>query len=195
MADKSGASTVWWWVGWILLTIVSFFISCAFWTPFIAGHFGSMDKSGASVLWVAAVFGSWMVLLVPLIVVMYHKVDKAYEDARIAREKAAVEKGKTETRVQSVLIDPVDRLLDKKLVDKLRCVPESIKKGHLVTATLRDGRKIDHVFVKDKKEVLGVYGMSRIDFKIGDIIDLEPADLDRLPAFKAEEWLRLDGVC
>src|SRR3990167_5619830 len=75
-----------WWVGWIVLTIASFFVSCYFWTGFIAKHVGPMDQNGVPILWVAAVFGSWMVLLVPLIIVMYNKVDRSYEDARMHRE-------------------------------------------------------------------------------------------------------------
>ena len=86
---KKSENTVLWWVGWIALTILSFFACCYFWTGFIARHIGGMDTGNAPILWVTAVFGSWMVLLVPLIIVMYAKVDKAYEDARIRRESAA----------------------------------------------------------------------------------------------------------
>lgn len=78
-------STILWWIGWIVLTIVSFFVSHWFWTPFIAKHAGDMSRPGVPLLWVTAVFGSWMVLLVPLIIVMYNKVDRAYEDARSAK--------------------------------------------------------------------------------------------------------------
>ena len=63
-----------------------------------------------------------------------------------------------------------------------------------MTAVLRDGRKIENVFIRDKKDVLGVYGVDSLPFRIRDIVDLETAELDRLPNFKAENWLRLDGV-
>ncbi len=63
-----------------------------------------------------------------------------------------------------------------------------------MTAVLRDGRKIENVFIRDKKDVLGIYGVDSLPFKISDIVDLETADEGRLPDFKAENWLRLDGA-
>ncbi|OGW82453.1 MAG: hypothetical protein A3C47_03720 [Omnitrophica bacterium RIFCSPHIGHO2_02_FULL_51_18] len=191
---NEGQSTVLWWIGWILLTILSFFVSCYFWTGFIAKNVGGMDKPGVPVLWVTAVFGSWMVLLVPLIVLMYSKVDKAYEDARIARETAALDKAKTAFRVRSVFVEPKKRILTKALSQKLKQFPETLKKAHLVTATLKNGRRVENVFVVYRREVLGVYDRDSLDFEIKDIADLERADLGRLPDFKSEKWLRLDGI-
>ena len=66
--------------------------------------------------------------------------------------------------------------------------------GHLVTVTLKDGKKIENVFVMGKREVLGVYGADKMPFAVKDIENIEPADLDKLPAFEAEKWLRLDGI-
>src|SRR5205823_2536522 len=86
----SGTQTIFWWVVWITLTIASFFLAAAFWTPVIASKFGSIRETRTSVIWIVAVFGTWMAALVPLIIVMYSKVDKAYEDARLRREKAAL---------------------------------------------------------------------------------------------------------
>ncbi len=192
--QKKDRSTVLWWIGWIALTIVSFFVSCAFWTPVIARRIGGMDTPNAPILWVAAVFGSWMVLLVPLIIVMYAKVDKAYEDARIARESTAFQKARSEFNIRSILVDESARTLEARLTAKLKKVPTAIRRGHLVTALLKDGRRVENVFVLDRKEVLGIYGAEVLDFKISDITNIEPANLDALPAFQAEKWLRLDGV-
>ena len=181
-----------WWVGWITLTILSFFASSYFWTGFIAKHFGDMHKAGAPALWVTAVFGTWMLFLVPLIIVMYNKVDKAYEDARITRETAAFQKTKSEFKIRSILIEESKRLLKPALSQKLKQLPEIIKKGHLVTAILKDGRRIENVFVMAKREVLGLYDQESLSFEIGDIVDFEPAA--EIPDFKAGKWLRLDGV-
>ena len=93
-----------------------------------------------------------------------------------------------------IVIEDSERLLSEVLSHKLRIMPETIKQGHLVTATLRDGRKIENVFVRNKKDVLGIYGVDSLSFRICDIVDLEASDLDRLPRFKPENWLRLDGV-
>ncbi len=197
-ASKQRENTVFWWMGWITLTILTFFLAAWFWTGVIASRYGTMDRPGAPALWVAAVFGSWMLLLVPLIVVMYNKVDRAYEDVRLAREAAASEKARKGFTIRSILVEEPDRLLPKAAAKNLKSVPETIRqgyqsKGHLVTAVLKDGRRVDNVFVLDREQVLGVYDRTTLDFRIADIVELIPADLDRLPAFRPEKWLRLDG--
>lgn len=194
MDKTSGRAAVLWWLGWIALTIISFFISCWLWTPIIAKHVGPMDKTGVPLIWITAVFGSWMVLLVPLIVVMYTKVDKAYEDARMTRESKAYLKAKTESGINSVYIEPEKRRLPKEFSERLKKWPETIKRGHLVTVVLNSGERVENVFIKDRKEVLGVYGVDNVSFTAADFKDIEPADTASLPAFEAKGWLRLDGV-
>ncbi len=187
-------STVFWWTGWILLTIVSFFVSCIFWTRIIATHVGNMHRPGVPILWVATVFGSWMVLLVPLIIVMYNKVDKAYEDTRMARETAQFSRTRSELGPRSVSVETSKRVLPKELTERLKRLPETIRGGHLVTVSLRDGRKIENVFVANKKEILGIYNTEEMSFSADDISDLLLADLDKLPLFEAQKWLKLDGI-
>ena len=183
----SGTQTIFWWITWIVLTIVSFFAAAAFWTPIIAKKFGSIHETRTSVIWIVAVFGSWMAALVPLIIVMYSKVDKTYEDARMRREKAAL-------RFKSIQVDRSKRLLPPDLSAKLKESPEVISGGHLVTALLKDGRKIENVFISDKNEILGIYDAEELTFEGKDIRDIEPADLNKLPSFMTPQWLRLDGV-
>lgn len=191
---KEKDATILWWMGWITLTVATFFVAGWFWTGFIADHYGPMSRPGAPLLWVTAVFGSWMVLLVPLIILMYNKVDKAYEDARIARETSAFNKAKETFKIKSVLVEENDRRLGRTITEKLKKMPEAVRRGHLVTALLKNGRRVENVFVLDKKWLLGVYGEDHPTFQAVDISDVEPTDLDRLPDFKASEWLRLDGV-
>lgn len=193
-AKPKSNSSVLWWIIWILLTIGSFFVSAHFWTWFIADKVGNIRQPGVPILWVTAVFGSWMVLLVPLIIVMYNKVDKAYEDARIRRELAALEKSQQTSVCRIIAVDASDRQLSETLSWKLRKTPETIKRGHLVTVILRDGKKYDHVFIADRTEILGIYGHHTLPFQTDEITDLEPADLKCLPDFKEDHWLRLDGV-
>jgi len=192
--NKQDNLAILWWVGWIAVSILTFFVSCFFWTRFIAEKVGPITQPGVAVLWVAAVFGTWMVMLVPLIIVMYQKVDKAYEDARIAREKKQFEKKSSLFKVKSVLVDETKRQLTKDLSKKMKSWPEAIRRGHLVTAILRDGRRIENVFVLNRQVVLGVYGVKEMPFQTEHIQDLEPSDLDHIPNFKSEDWLRLDGV-
>lgn len=186
-AKKSGSRTILWWVVWITLTIVSFFAAAAFWTPWIAKHLGSIHETRNSIIWVTAVFGTWMIILVPLIVVMYSKVDKVYEDARLRRENAALQ-------FKSILIERDQRILPASLKSKLSGVPETIEGGHLVRAMLKDGREIPCVFVANQEEVLGVYDQREMPFKISEIKDIIPESTNDLPAFIQTKWLRLDGV-
>ena len=183
-----------WWIVWILLTILTFFAGYAFWTPFIARHVGNMDKGATPVLWVSAVFGTWMVLLLPLILTMYHKVDRTYEEARVKRDAVTDKKKAAFSPVKSIFIPEAERLLGDALVKKIKKMPETIKRGHLVTALLKNGQKIEHVFVLDKTEVMGVYGYEKAPFRVSDIVDLQPSPLERIPVFEAGRWLRFDGL-
>ncbi|MCG3176013.1 MAG: hypothetical protein MOGMAGMI_00951 [Candidatus Omnitrophica bacterium] len=190
----SALSAITWWVGWIAVTIVSFFVSCWFWTGHLARHYGTMDKPGAPLVWVVAVFGTWMILLVPLIVIMYAKVDKAYEDARIGREGDAYEKVRRAMGVRCLDIPQRSRVLAEPLRRKLKQWPETVRKGHLVHLILRDGRRVEHAFVLERREVLGVYDLSDRTFDPSAITDIEPIPQDRIPDFNSARWVRLDGV-
>lgn len=185
--NKSSAQTIFWWVAWITLTIVSFFVAAAIWTPFIAAHFGSIRETRIAVLWVAAVFGTWLVILVPLIVVMYQKVDKAYEDARIRREKAAL-------KFRSIFVPAEKRKLPQNAVGNLKGVPETIEGGYLTELVLKNGRHIPHVFVTSAHEILGIYNAHEMDFEGKDVQEICLTDMTAPPAFHATQWLRLDGV-
>ncbi len=186
-SKSKGTQTILWWVGWITLTIASFFVAAAFWTPVIAHHLGSVREAKPAILWVAAVFGTWMIFLVPLIIFMYQKVDKAYEDARIRREKNAL-------HFRSILVPAERRRIPEKISQKLVQVPETIDGGHLVDLTLRSGEKIPNVFVSDRREILGVYDARELTFDAADVTGLELVDMSKPPVFLTANWLRLDGA-
>ena len=190
--DKQDESTVTWWLIWISLTIGSFFLAVWFWTPFIASRFGSVKNPTTSLLWVIAVFGTWLVALIPLMIFMYRKVDKAYEDARIRRELRA-QKFKDPVKIKAVFVEESKRRLPKAIAEKLKNVPQTIKGGHLITATLKDGRKMEHVFIARRKELLGIYDQEELTFHAEDIANFELTDLTNPPDFTQKIWLRLDG--
>jgi hypothetical protein len=190
--DKQDESTVIWWLIWISLTIGSFFLAVWFWTPFIAERFGSIKNPHVTLVWIVAVFGSWLAALIPLMILMYWKVDKAYEDARIGREMRR-EKFKDKVKIKAVLIPESKRIVSKLIVERLKKIPHTIKGGHLITAVLKDGRRFENVFVSGRKEVLGIYGLDEMPFEAKDVVDFEPADLTRPPDFTQKAWLRLDG--
>ena len=191
---KQSDNTILWWIGWIALTILTFFASSYLWTGFIAAHVGPMDQKGVPLIWVASVFGTWMILLVPLIVLMYNKVDRAYEDSRILKERTAQSARRAASGISFDPISEENRQLAPELVQKLKTMPWTIKRGHLVTASLNDGRRIENVFIVDRQEVVGVYGHDKAPFKsASDIKDLQATDENKLPAFKTDQWLRFDS--
>jgi hypothetical protein len=194
--SREDETNVTWWLGWMALTIATFFASACFWTWYLARGGGNIQDPGAAGRWVFAVFGTWMVALLPLFVVMYQKVDRAYENARVAREAhEAKESGRHKPK--TVFIDPAKRILGAPLIEKLKRMPATIKKGsqagHLVTAVLKDGRKFENVFVVNRTEILGLYGCDHLPFETKEVVDLEPTPLEKLPAFTESGWLRLDG--
>jgi len=184
---KSESQTVLWWILWIVLTIASFFLAVAFWSPWIAERYGSVHETKVAVIWITAVFGTWMVMLLPLIVVMYKKVDKAYEDARIAREKRAL-------CFKSIHVDKSKRLLPSDWSSKIATWPETIQGGHLVSLTLKDGRDFRHVFIRDHEEILGMYDQTEFPFDIHNISDIRSEDAKEVASSLTSNWLRFDGV-
>ncbi len=191
--DEAGVT---WWIGWIALTIATFFAAAGFWTWFFAKEGGRIRDPGAAGRWIFAVFGTWMVALLPLMVVMYQKVERAYEKARIRREERE-EKEAERPKARTVFIDPAKRALPDPLVQKLKKIPATLKRGgrtgHLVTAVLRDGRRFENVFISNLTEVLGIYGEDHLPFDAKEVVDLEPAALEKISDFSEKNWLRLDG--
>ena len=192
--SEEDETNVTWWIGWIALTIATFFVSAGFWTWYLAKSGGSIQDPGAAGRWVLAVFGTWMIALLPLFVIMYQKVDRAYEKARLRREAGE----DTKPKPRSIYVDPSKRMLEEKFVQKLKRTAPTLKRGrtggHLVNAILKDGRKFENVFVVNEKEILGIYGCVQLPFEVKDIVDLEPVSLEeKVPAFSESGWLRLDG--
>ena len=182
-----------WWIGWIVLTIVAFFIPCYAWTKFFAMHVGTMDKPGMPALWVTAVFGTWMLFLVPLIIVMYNKVDRAYEDARNARERQAKELLASRFPVKALTVDGQRLLLPKPLQKKLKRLPKTLKKGQLVSLEFKDGRKLENVFVYGNEEIVGVYGRRDFPFDAREAVKADLLDPAQAPPVDYDKWLRLQA--
>jgi len=194
MTSKKSDQTVLWWLVWIALTILTFFVAYYFWTWFISAHVGDMHQKGVPMLWVALVFGTWMIFLIPLIILMYNKVDRAYEDARITRENVVGGVRRAASGVKFISIPESERLLNAAVAQKIKKIPWTIKRGHLVTVTLKNGQRIDNVFVLDRQEVMGVYGYEEAPFRVEDIVDLTGIPEDYVPNFQTSRWLRFDGV-
>jgi len=192
--DREDEQTVSWWLIWMSLTIGTFFLAVWFWTPFIAKHFGSIKESPNSIIWVVAVFGTWLTALVPLMIYMYQKVDMAYEKARqLRREKASLPQMDDSVKIRAILVEEEKRRVPKTLSDKLKKIPQTIQGGHLVTAILKNGKRVENVFIARRKEILGLYDAQELEFNPQDITDVELTNLDHPPDFTKKTWLRLDG--
>jgi hypothetical protein len=187
------SSSVLWWVVWITLTILSFFISCAFWTWFIARHVGNMNQTGTPLIWVATVFGTWVIILIPLIIAMYNKVDKAYDEAKIRREMSSQKLAFSRSKFKSIFVDTQRRTLPEHLQNKLKRIPEVMKHAHLVNCHLKDGKTIEHVFILDRQEIVGLYGKKEFTLNLKDIADFSPVDFELQKIDDESLWLRLDG--
>jgi len=138
---------------------------------------------GMQGVWAKAVFGSWLVILIPFLVLMYRKADAIFTRA-VARQTY-------QPKYRTHFVDRPKRLLPAGLAARLRSIPPVLPNGHVVTLVLKDGRRIPHVFVS-RGEVLGVYGRPHPDFDAPDAVDLQPMSAKDLPAYEEEKWLRFD---
>jgi len=120
------------------------------------------------------------------LILMYRKADQIFKSAVIRQNNLKI-------RRSTFFLEKSKRILPQKISDKIRTIPSTLPRGHVVTAILRDGERISNVFVLDSSEILGVYDRSELDFEAQDIADIEPLDWNNLPAYDESKWLRLDG--
>ena len=136
--------------------------------------------------WAKAVFGSWLILILPLLVIMYRRADEIFKDAIIRQTQKPVS-------FRTVFVEKVNRILPQKISEKLRDVPATLNNSHIVNLKLKNGNQVPNVFVLNSTEVLGIYDETDLKFHMNDIEDIEPVDLGRLSGYEESKWLRLDG--
>jgi len=141
---------------------------------------------GMQGVWAKAVFGTWMGMAVPFLVVMYRQADRIFTRA-VARQTYV-------PGYRTAAIPLERRLLPDPLAKKLGSYPPVLPNGHVVTALLRDGTRVPHVFILKGREILGVYDRPELGFDASDLADLEPQRPEDLPAYDESKWLRLDVV-
>lgn len=147
-----------------------------------------LHRSGGGLYgpWLKAVLATWLLTLIPFLVVMYQKADLLFKEAH-ARQTSRGPK------FQSTLIEKAVRQLPPAIADQISGFPEMLENGRIVTLKLKDGREIQDVFVINSREVIGLYGRDSMDFKTEDVIDVRAVDAQSLPAYEETRWLRLDG--
>jgi hypothetical protein len=136
--------------------------------------------------WVKAVMTTWLVFLLPFLAWMYRRADEIFRHA-MERQQARGPKFRT------MHVTQAKRKLPVSLAQKLETMAPTLGRAHLLTAGLKDGRRIPHIFVMNGSEILGVYDRETFDFEAADIETIELMDPAALPAYDESKWLRLDG--
>jgi hypothetical protein len=169
---------------WLLtmgLFIAALVAAALLWSWVFRGAIGDPGFNGG---WAKAVFGSWLVVLLPFLVFMYKQADNLFTTAQ-ARQG--------EPRFRTAFVERERRLLPPSLAGRLKGVKPTLPNGHLVAITLKSGERIPAVFVAQGEEILGIYDRPSFDFSAQDIVDLElSSEKDLALSFQEEKWLRLD---
>lgn len=156
--------------------------SCFFWTWKMKAQIADDGRMNGP--WLKAVVGTWLVLLLPFLIVLYKNADKIFKEAIVRQTSPG-------PPFQSIFVEKSQRLLPDAVSSKLKEIPPTLDRGHLVSLILKDGRKIPDVFILDGKEILGIYDRIELGFNVSDILDAEP--LDHFQNYEESKWLRLDG--
>lgn len=134
--------------------------------------------------WVKAVIGTWLVSLLPFLVILYRKADLIFKNAVTRQTQAG-------PKFRSIFIEKQKRFIPGEMAARLEKIPPVLENGHVIHLILKDGRKIQNVFVINGKEILGIYDRSELGFEMKEVADMET--VDALPAYEEDKWLRLDG--
>lgn len=158
-------------------------LSALFWSYYHRVLLTAPDHRAVSGLWLKQVAATWMVLFLPFLVWMYKKADNLFQVASARQTIKA--------SFQSTMVERSKRLLSEEIQKKIKNVPPTLPRGHVLTLQLRNGERVPHVFVIDGREILGLYDRETIHFEAGDVEDI--AVEKDIPVFEESKWLRLDG--
>ena len=170
------------WLLGVSVFIGSLVVSALAWAFMYRQRFGL--SQGLDPLWARAVFGSWIVILIPFLILMYRKADAIFLSAQSRQTY--------EPSYRRQFMEESQRQLPAHFVTKLSSVKPILANGHLVDLKLKDGRQVRYVFVLNGREILGVYDRDKIDFTAGDVEAMELVSPENLPVFDPALWLRLD---
>lgn len=145
---------------------------------------GRIDQGGYDTLWIKSVFVSWLVILLPFLILMYRKADLIF--------KTAAERQTYSPKFRTVSVERSKRLLPDPIVQKLKGFPPTLREGHVVTLILSGGREVPNVFVLNHREILGVYDQTNFDFSTQDVSGVEQSDPSKLPPYDESLWLKFD---
>lgn len=144
-----------------------------------------IPEPGFDLKWAKAVFGTWLALTVPFLILMYRRADEIFKTAVSRQTGKPVHSG--------IFIEKSKRLLPAEMAEKIAKTRPVLANGHLITAVLKDGSRVPNLFVVNEREILGVYDRSALGFQPQDVVDVEVMEPEHLPAYVESRWLRLDG--
>jgi len=136
--------------------------------------------------WLKAVAATWIVTLIPFLILMYRKADVVFREA----EARQTQRGPV---FKAIFVEKAKRILPEDVQAAIKASPETLSGGHVVLLTLMDGREIPHVFVLQSREILGLYARPGMDFSAAEIRSAQVLTQDELPPYDEAQWLRLDG--
>lgn len=139
---------------------------------------------GLNRVWMKNVGGTWLLALLPLLVLMYRRADVIF---RLADERQNYKPG-----YQRAVVSIVERTLSPEISERLKKLPETLPHGHVVTVILKDGQKISNVFIKYRREIAGIYDRSELGFRSSDIGDVEPMKTEEWSVCEESKWFRFD---
>ena len=88
-----------------------------------------------------------------------------------------------------VTISPIER---PKAPAFPRIAPPTVPGGHLASVFLKNGERIDHVFIVQGREIAGIYDRTELDFQMTDIQDVQITPAEAFPAFIEAKWSRFN---
>jgi hypothetical protein len=134
----------------------------------LSALFWSLKLRG--VLWFKAVICTWLALSIPGLVWMYRAAGRIFK-AAVSRQSGPP------MRYRKTFIPRNRRLIPKAVSEKIRHLPATLLKGHVVTVRIKNGTRIPGVFIFDSAEVLGIYDRE-LDFEPAEIVDVEVTETD-----------------
>ena len=141
------------------------------------------ESAGMDGVWMKAVFGTWLAVLIPFLIFMYRKADFIFQTARMRQTY--------EPNYRQAAIPREERLLPQALADRLAAAKPILPKGHLIHAKLKDGSWVKYLFILNGNEIAGIYDRERLDFDPRQIEEIQIVS-EELPVFDPTRWLRLD---
>jgi len=144
----------------------------------------SPNIPGVDPLWLKAVFSTWLVILLPLLVWLYRSADTIF--------KTANEKQTRAPEFKVLWIAPEKRTLSSALAAKLSNTKQTLPGGHVVRGRLRSGEVLDHLFVLNGTEVVGAYDLHKPDFDASQFEDIEVIDPRQIPPYEESRWVRFN---